>query len=375
MFSLDYVLGILEEIAASDVKVVKLLDRTFNSDPKRALTIARYMNEHCLKQRFQMEVVAETLSPELLNFFTHEADPKRFRLEIGVQSFCEKTLNSVGRQQNNKRLKEVIWQLQRAHITLHVDLIAGLPYEDKVSFEQSFNSLFAFRCDELQLGILKLLKGTELRKEKERYGFVSQELPPYAIQKTNWLNEQELLALTKSAAAVEKYWNSGRCCYTIRELLDGGYGNSAYALFEALGEEYAKLSHPYAIQQLFQSFVQAIVTHPQVICVDKRLLIAMLNMDYYAQGNQRLPHFHEDKLSEQCRRKLKQSGEAYGISRYDLDHYSAMSYGWYAHRFGYQLVVYQKEARKPQRYWCDEAMQEWKEIKNEITMDCDRECA
>ena len=111
-FSEAYVFNILEKLKDSDVKVVKLLDRTFNVKPSRALKMARYMNEQCTKQIFQFEVVAETLSDEMLDFFIYEADKKRFRLEIGVQSFHEKTLEAVGRYQNNKRLMEVIKKLK-----------------------------------------------------------------------------------------------------------------------------------------------------------------------------------------------------------------------------------------------------------------------
>ena len=126
----DSIMGILERLKDSRVTQVKLLDRTFNADPKRALQIARYMNEHCTHQIFQFEIVAETLSEELLQFFCEEAVPGRFRFEIGVQSFHTQTLHSVGRIQNNERLKEVIQRLKASGALMHVDLIAGLPYED-----------------------------------------------------------------------------------------------------------------------------------------------------------------------------------------------------------------------------------------------------
>ncbi len=121
------------------------------------------MNEYCKNQIFQFEIVAETLSEELLTFFCEEADPQRFRFEIGVQSFNTQTLSAVGRIQNNERLCKVIKRLKESGVTMHVDLIAGLPHEGIESFQASFDQLFSLGASELQLGILKLLKGTKLR--------------------------------------------------------------------------------------------------------------------------------------------------------------------------------------------------------------------
>ncbi len=370
LFSTSYVLDLLKQLSKSDVKQVKLLDRTFNCDPKRALILARYMNEHCIHQTFQLEVVADQLSSELLSFFLHEADPKRFRLEIGVQSFQQPTLHAVGRFQNNERLKQVIHALRQAHITMHVDLIAGLPYEDMFGFAQSFDTLFELHADELQLGILKLLKGTVLKQQAQAFGMKQEEAAPYSVQKTNWLNEAQLCTLRQCAQAVEKYWNEARCRYTIETLLDEHIVPSAFALFIALGKHYARLPHPYALPHLYQAFAQAVMEMVGE-CMDRHTLLALLNMDYYAQANQRLPHFHEDKLSKQERSALKQAAKDYGLSPYRLDHYAAMCYGRYAHKNGYLLILYDPK-QKPQRYWCNEAYTEWKEFDHENNFACEQ---
>lgn len=356
MFSLPYVMKLLEKVKHSSIKQVKLLDRTFNVDPKRALTIARYMNEECTNQIFQFEVVAETLSEEMLVFFEQEADKERFRFEVGVQSFHEETLRSVGRIQNNERLKEVITRLRNAHVILHVDLIAGLPYEDKRTFEHSFNQLFAIHASELQLGILKLLKGTKLKQKQARYGFQFDQIAPYAIQSTNWLKEEELISIHHTAEAVEKYWNSGKCQYAIQEVLDLGWVSSAFQLFEQLGKQYALLPRPYAPQQFFQAFVNAFPDK------DVKTLCAILNMDYYRLGKQRPPHFHAWKCHEEERKQMKEMAKGQGISAYELDHYAAITYGWQDHESGYQLILYQQTQKTPKRYWCDQYWKKWKEI-------------
>lgn len=368
LFSLPYIMKLLEKIKNSKVKQVKLLDRTFNVAPKRALQLARYMNEQCVNQTFQFEIVAETLSEELLEFFENEADPKRFRLEIGVQSFHEPTLKSVSRMQNNQRLMEVISRLKKAHIIMHVDLIAGLPYEDKQIFQHSFDQLFALSADECQLGLLKLLKGTKLRQKKALYGFVFEAHAPYTIQATSWLAKQEMQDIAACAQAVEKYWNSGKCRFTIHELLAQGYQQSAFQLFEALGKQLQKLSRPYAPQHLFQTFMKAFPD------MDQLTLAALLNMDYYRGIKQRPAHFHNYKLNDEIRIRLKKTAKEQGISAYLLDHYCAMGYGWH-HALGYQLILFDQKKELPKRYWCDINMKNWKEITDETDYDSDKQCA
>lgn len=214
MFSEDYVIKLLEQISKSDVKQVKFLDRTFNSNPQRALRIARYINEHCKNQIFQFEIVAETLSEDLLQFFCEEADVSRFRFEVGVQSFKEKTLASVGRIQNNARLVEVLHRLKQAGCILHVDLIAGLPYEGMQSFEQSFNTLFSLQAGEVQLGILKLLKGTKLRSQQEEFSFDYHEHAPYDVVSTAWLfsrGNAEDSSMCRCGREILEQWGLSRC--------------------------------------------------------------------------------------------------------------------------------------------------------------------
>lgn len=356
-FSLSYVLKLLEKLSHSQVRQVKLLDRTFNADPKRALTIARYMNEHCKNQIFQFEVVAETLSEELLTFFETEADPKRFRFEIGVQSFHEPTLSAVGRYQNNIRLKEVIQRLRKANVVLHVDLIAGLPYEDKQTFQHSFDTLFSLQASELQLGILKVLKGTKLKHKQEQFGLVYENHAPYTVQQTKWLSEKDMVSIEQCANAVEKYWNRGACRWTITTMLKNGWCSSAFALFEQLGASYALLSHPYAPQQFYQAFLQAFPY------LDQQLLISCLNMDYYRNKKQRPPHFHEDKLTKKERSDLKELAMQSGIDRYSMDHYADMVYGYDGQAQGYVLIMYPHHEQIGKRWFINQELTEIKELK------------
>lgn len=357
MFSEEYVMRLLQKIKESKVRQVKLLDRTFNSNPQRALRIARYMNEECKNQIFQFEIVAETLSEELLDYFANTADKKRFRFEIGVQSFHAETLKAVGRIQNNQRLKEVITRLKDADVIMHVDLIAGLPYEDLSTFRASFDELFSLRAKELQLGILKLLKGTRLKQKEAQYGFQYEQAAPYAVLKTDWLTEEELQMIHDSAEAVEKFWNSGCCRRTITSLLDDGYEESAFTIFEKLGKALAGLPRPYAPQQFFQLFYQAFPL------IDHALLTAMLFTDYYGLYKQRPAHFGNMSVDAQTRLSIQKLALAKGLKKHDLYHYTFFTYAYHKGSIIHQLVIYNASQTLPKRYWVDVATQQIEEMK------------
>ena len=358
MFSDDYVFHLLEKIKDSDVKQVKLLDRTFNSNPKRALAIARYMNTYCVNQIFQFEIVAETLSEELLDFFCEEADVTRFRFEIGVQSFHQQTLESVGRIQNNKRLKEVIERLRKAGCTMHVDLIAGLPYEDLECFHKSYDELFALQASEVQLGILKLLKGTKLKSQQEEYGFQYSIIPPYDIQKTNWLSEEELQSIHHCADATEKFWNSGKLRYTLSQVLKQGWYTSPFTMFMALGKAYAKLPRPYQPYQLF-TCVKDILKDQDEMMVD-----ALLLMEYYAIHKQRPKRFIKSYVSLEKKKELMYHCVDAGIGNQDqLFRYGLIDLGYDNGHICYQLVVYNTSQSYPKQYLIDKDTLEIKEWK------------
>lgn len=358
MFSDTYVFKILEKIAKSNIRQVKLLDRTFNANPMRALKIARYMNENCLRQTFQFEVVAETLSDDLLRFFCEEADKKRFRLEIGVQSFYSETLQAVGRIQNNDRLKEVIFALRDAGVMMHVDLIAGLPYEDYATFRKSFDTLFAFEVKEIQLGILKLLKGTRLKQQKKEYAFTEEKQAPYTVKKTKWLSYEELDLIDGAAMACEKFYNSGRLRDSILTFLQLSWFQSPFDLFIEIGKEYRHIPHPYPVQALYRICVNILPYELQTTGK------AILTMEYYKHFKQRPVRLWKDMVSTDMRKQLFQYLMDEGIeTSYDLYHYGVADIGYMHQKIGYQVIVYQKDGMQPHRYFVEEHLQRIEEIR------------
>lgn len=346
LFSEEYIFEILSKIKDSSIRQVKFLDRTFNVKPKRALRIARYINEHCKNQIFQFEIVAETLSEELLDFFVNEADKKRFRFEVGVQSFNANTLKAVGRIQNNERLQAVITRLSNADVVMHVDLIAGLPYEGVESFRKSFNKLFSLGASELQLGILKLLKGTAMKRKSGLYGFVYDEMPPYEIKETTWLNENELKRINACALAVEKYWNSGKCRRSIALCLQLGIKESAFDFFLDLGVKLMRYDRRYHDHDLFLVLKECLIG-------DDLLIDSILLFDYMALSKQKPKRLSLLRVSEEERAFVFQRMmDAKIMNQNQLHHYALVEYA-YLNECGYQVVLYNANQSLPKRWFVD----------------------
>ena len=345
MFSIEYVMKILEQIKDSKIKQVKLLDRTFNSNPKRALQIARYMNEYCTNQIFQFEVVAETISDELFYFFTQECDVTRFRFEIGVQSFNTQTLTSVNRIQNNIRLKQVINAFKQANCIMHVDLIGGLPYEDLNSFQNSFNELFALEASELQLGILKLLKGTKIKQQKDEYGIIYQTQAPYDVIQTNWMSKEELILLNACSDAVEKFYNSGVAKDTIKIILNNQLFDNAFSLFWELGKQYLKLKRPYQPHELMNCFKEILKQY------DEKLIDSIILRSYYQRFKQKPHHFTKTWVDKETRVKVLKYAFECNIANLDELYRYGLVDVCYDQELGYQLVLYSKKQTLPKRYF------------------------
>lgn len=343
-FSEAYIFKELAKISQSKVRQVKFLDRTFNTDPKRALRIARYINEHCTGQIFQFEVVAETLSEELLDFFINEADKSRFRFEVGVQSFNGNTLKAVGRIQNNERLKEVIHRMREAGLILHVDLIAGLPYEGLASFNASFNELFSLKASELQLGILKLLKGTSLKRKAEFYDFDYDSDPPYEILSTKWLSKEELCSINHTALAVEKFWNSGKCRRAIDTFLKLKLRENAFSLFMALGQRLAEYERRYHDHDLF------LILKQELSDCDERLVEAVLMNDYMRLFKQKPKRWNTYRVDHETMKHCFQLLiDAHESSQNELYHYGCVEYA-YSEGICYQVCVYNASQTYPKRW-------------------------
>ena len=219
------------------VPQVKFVDRTFNCNHKHAIAIWKYIKEHDKGiTNFHFEVAADLLNEEELKLI-ESMRPGLIQLEIGVQSTNEQTIREIRRTMRFEEVARIVQRInQGENVHQHLDLIAGLPYEDMESFQKSFDDVYRLHPEQLQLGFLKVLKGSHMESQKERYGLVYKSRPPYEVLYTKWLSYEEMMQLKSVEEMVEVYYNSGQFSYCLRKL-EEEYA-SPFVLYQGLGRYY-----------------------------------------------------------------------------------------------------------------------------------------
>lgn len=222
-----------------EVPQVKFVDRTFNCRHDHAMAVWEYIREHDRgKTNFHFEIAADLLNEEELRLI-NSMRPGLIQLEIGVQSVNPRTIREICRRMDLDKVRSNTARIREAgNVHQHLDLIAGLPHENIESFERSFNEVYGMRPEQLQLGFLKVLKGSLMHEKAEEYGILYQDRAPYEVLSTRWLSYGEIIRLKKVEEMVEVYYNSAQFANTLRRL--EGHFPSAFAMYEALGAYYEK---------------------------------------------------------------------------------------------------------------------------------------
>lgn len=233
--SVEKVCAELGRFDAAGVDLVKFVDRTFNADRDRALAIWKFAAEKCTHTKFHFELAGELLRDSDLEFL--RSVPKdRFQFEIGIQSTCPETLEAVDRRTNLPLLFDRIRRLsENGNIHVHTDLIAGLPYESYERFKESFNDVYALDSDCVQLGFLKLLKGSKIRREAKLHHYRFSAAAPYTLYDNAYIKADEIFRLEKIAETVERFYNSHAFEKSVSHAL--ARFSSPFAFYEALAEE------------------------------------------------------------------------------------------------------------------------------------------
>ena len=277
------------------VPQVKFVDRTFNCRHDHAMEIWRYIKEHDNGiTNFHFEVAADVLKDDEIELIS-DMRPGLIQLEIGVQSTNIDTITEIHRKMDFKKVADIVTRINAGHnIHQHLDLIAGLPYEDLESFKQSFQDVYEVRPEQLQLGFLKVLKGSYMEKQKENYGLVYKDTPPYEVLYTKWLPYEDVLVLKKVEEMVEVYYNSSQFSNTLR-LLEKEF-DTAFALYDTLArfyEEkgYDKVSHSRIARfEILYEFIQTITAEENLV-----LYKELLTYDLYLRENvKKRPDFAGD---------------------------------------------------------------------------------
>lgn len=304
-FSMERIVSDLERLVASGVTQVKFVDRTFNANREKARLIMRHILERygsgsC---NFHFEVGADLFDEETMSIL--ENAPKGlFQIEAGVQSTNEKALAAVCRKTDTAKLLENIRRLRAGgNVHIHADLIAGLPHEDYGSFAHSFDSVYRAGPHQLQLGFLKFLKGTRLRREADETegmdtanGYKYRKAPPYEILSGGCLDFEELGRLKGIASLVDKYYNSGRFACSLDYLTSKAF-ETPFAFYECFLEycnERGLLYKPVALRDyyaLLYGFASERLDES-----GRGMLLELLRLDFLASDNTgTLPAFFESR--------------------------------------------------------------------------------
>ncbi|MGI6069768.1 MAG: B12-binding domain-containing radical SAM protein [Blautia sp.] len=235
--SLELVKRELQFFLDQRVPQVKFVDRTFNCKASHAVAVWKYLLEHDNGvTNFHFEIAADLLGEEELEVISRMR-PGLIQLEIGVQSTNRDTIQAIYRVMDFEKVKENVTRIKAmGRVHQHLDLIAGLPFEDYESFHRSFLDVYALRPDQLQLGFLKVLKGSYMHSHAEAYGCCRRSKEPYEVLSTKWLSFDDILKLKMVESMVEVYYNSGQFQNTMENMLP--YFSDAFVMYEELGRYY-----------------------------------------------------------------------------------------------------------------------------------------
>lgn len=221
----------------AEVPQVKFVDRTFNCKHEHAMAVWSYLAEHDKgKTNFHFEVAADLLNEEELSLI-ESMRPGLIQLEIGVQSTNPATIREIHRTMRFEEVRRIVGRIHAGgNVHQHLDLIAGLPFEDYVSFQNSFNDVYSLHPEQLQLGFLKVLKGSYMHENAGKYELLYQDRPPFEVLSTKWLPYSDVIRLKGVEEMVEVYYNSGQFVNTLRELEK--HFPDAFSIYEGLSRFY-----------------------------------------------------------------------------------------------------------------------------------------
>lgn len=235
-FNREVIKDDIRYLMANGAKVFKFVDRTFNISRSYAMDMFQFLiDEHVEGTVFQFEITGDIMRPEVIEFLNENAPKGLFRFEIGVQSTNDATNELVMRRQNFEKLCRTVTLVRDGEkIDQHLDLIAGLPEEDYHSFRQTFNDVFALRPEELQLGFLKMLRGTGVRLRAHEHDYVYMDYAPYEVLGNNILSFEDIVKIKQVEDVLEKYWNDHRTNHTIEYLIENEF-ESPFDFFQLFG--------------------------------------------------------------------------------------------------------------------------------------------
>lgn len=284
-FSIDRVKSDLKALIDARVSQIKFIDRTFNANKKFAMEIMQFLMENDNDYTtYHFEVTAHLLTEDMLEFLKG-CKEGLFQFEIGVQTTNEKVLEAVGRRDDFSKLSYVVQKIASyRNIHQHLDLIAGLPYEDYNSFENSFNDVFNLGIEHLQLGFLKMIKGTGIRNNADEHEFRYKDYPPYEVLYNKYITYNEILKLKDIEEILERYFNSKNFVLSMRYIIHNYYKESPFKFFEDFATYFDKNRYFNMSQGKNQLYKILLDFYTEKINKNIELFTEIIKYDYISLG-------------------------------------------------------------------------------------------
>lgn len=335
-FDIDKVIETIDYLVCNGAKTIKFLDRSFNANKKLSLEFFKILIEKNYPETiFQFEINGDVLHDEIIDYLVKNLKENYIRFELGVQSTNSLVNQSINRYQDTEKLINNIKKLQVSNVILHLDLIAGLPYENLESFKNTFNDIFSLYSKELQLGFLKMLKGTKIRNEAYLHEYSYDSNPPYEIISNKYITENELHKIHVVETFLEIYWNKGFMNESI-QLIISRY-KSPFEFFYDLGNYYSQNKIATRNYQLYDLFInlQAFLIKEHLYDMD---IENNLKLDYL-RYNKIKPkiYWNNDFKKQNIIREFFNINNCYKLD--DLYKYTLVT----KYKEGYLLVIYLPE--------------------------------
>ena len=240
-FSMERVKKDLKKLLNTKARQIKFVDRTFNADYRRSMEIMQYIAENNKNNiTVHFEITADIINDEFLNFIG-KMPVNMFQFEIGVQSLNEDTLREINRHMDKDKLSHVIKEIgKNNNVHMHLDLITGLPYEDYESFKRSFDGIHNLNAEKIQLGFLKVLKGTKIYEDREIHQIKYRAKAPYEVICTKYISLEELLKLKNIEELVDKYYNEKYFNNSLKYIINNVFPDSAFKFYSSFSDYWQK---------------------------------------------------------------------------------------------------------------------------------------
>lgn len=350
------------------VKQVKFVDRTFNCKKEHALAIWKHIRENDNGiTNFHFEIAADLLDEEQIHLLGTMRSGL-VQLEIGIQSTNLDTLKAVNRKTDLKKIVINVNKIRKnRNIHQHLDLIAGLPYENYETFVNSFNEVYALKPDQLQLGFLKILKGTPMADYSQEYKIVYKEIPPYEVLSTKWINYDEILDLKLVDEMLDIYYNSGQFTASIKFMEH--YFNTPFSLYKELGEyyranelldlKYKRVTRYEILLEFMEPRLSNIEGFKEILIYDLYLRENLKSRPRFASDQSKYKEvygkiFADDELREkylgikESKKRLGKAKQFFHIEFFNIDVEKSAEEGKYI--YDSQLILFNYKSRDPLDY-------------------------